>query len=73
MKTANTLIAAARRASGLTAEKAAEICKITRPTYISRESHIDDFRLVELVNLYKNLNEPGKKLIRDAMIDLFFS
>lgn len=62
----------ARRASGLTLESAASACGITRQTYQLREKRAEDFHLGELVKLKDSMNESGRKLLRDALYDLFF-
>ena len=64
--------AAARRASNLSLEDAAKLCGIAaRQTYASRESRPGDFKLSELTSLYRNLNGPGKKILREAVTSLF--
>ena len=63
--------AAARRASKLSLEEAAELCGMVRQTYASRESRPSDFKLGELVAIYGNLNDPGKRILRDAIGSLF--
>lgn len=64
---------AARRASGISQEKAASICGISRPTYSLRESNPGEYRLSDLVGLYEQMNEPGRKLLRDAVGSLFLA
>ena len=62
---------AARRASNLSLDDAAELCGMVRQTYASRESRPSDFKLGELVAIYGNLNDPGKRIMRDAIGSLF--
>lgn len=61
--TASSLFAAARRASGLSAEQACRICGVSRPTYNSREKEPEQFRLCELQALYAELDETGRELL----------
>ena len=64
--------AAARRASNLSLDEAAEMCGMAaRQTYASRESRPGDFKLSELTSLYRNLNGPGRKILREAVTSLF--
>lgn len=63
--------ASARRAAGISLEKAASICGVTRPTYTLREQNPGDYHLSDLVGLYEHMNEPGRKLLRDAVRSLF--
>lgn len=63
--------AAARRASGLTVERAAQVCDVSRPTYTSRERYPLDFRLSELSTLYDALDDIGKKLLLEAVESTF--
>lgn len=62
----------ARRASGLTLEAAASACGITRQTYQLREKRAGDFHLSELVKLKDSMNDSGRKLLQDALYELFF-
>lgn len=68
----STKFYAARRASGLTLDDAANACGISRPSYISRESAPGTFRLEEVHNLYECMNEDGRLLVREGLKDLFF-
>lgn len=63
--------AAARRASNLTVENAAAICGISVPTYIDRERNPLMFRLHEVKSLYGGMTDTAKKIMRDAMGDIF--
>lgn len=62
---------AARRASGLTIDKAAVACGVSRPTYNAREHNPLDFRLGELVKLNGALDDTGKRLLREAIESVF--
>ena len=55
--------AAARRASGLTIDEAAEACGVSRPTYNSRERNPMGFRMEELRRLHASLDEVGRELL----------
>lgn len=63
--------AAARRASNLSLEKAAELCGLARQTYANREERPGDFRLSELINVYAYMNEPGRRILRDSIGSIF--
>lgn len=63
--------AAARRASGLTIEKAADMCGVSVPTYIDRERNPLMFRLHEIRSLYGGMTETAKSIMRDAVGDIF--
>jgi transcriptional regulator with XRE-family HTH domain len=63
----------ARRASGISLEKAASICGVSRPTYTLRETNPGEYHLSDLVGLYEQMNEPGRKLLRDAVGSLFLA
>lgn len=63
--------AAARRASGLTQDNAASICGVSRPTYALREGNPAEFRLGDLAVLYRAMNKPGRKLLREGIMSLF--
>ncbi len=65
------MFGAARRASGLTVEKAAAACGVSRPTYNERENCPLDFRLSELVSLYGSLSDIGKELLLKAVNSAF--
>jgi transcriptional regulator with XRE-family HTH domain len=68
----STKFAAARKASGLTLESAASACGITRQTYQLREKRAGDFHLSELLGLRDAMDDSGRKLLQDALYDLFF-
>lgn len=63
--------AAARRASDLTIEKAAEICGVSVPTYIDRERNPLMFRLHEVKSLYGGMTETARSIMREAVGDIF--
>ena len=63
---------AARRASGLTLDDAANSCGITRQTYVLREKQPTELRLNELHGLYSALDENGRGLLKDAVNGIFF-
>lgn len=65
------LFGAARRASGLTVEKAASACGVSRPTFNERERNPLDYRLGELELLYGSLDEIGKDLLVRAVNSVF--
>lgn len=61
--TAASFFGAARRASGLTIDEAAEAFGVSRPTYNSRERDPIGFRLEELRRLHASLDEVGRELL----------
>ncbi len=65
------MFAAARRASNVSVEDAANACNISRATYQQRELHPTDFRVNELLKLKGVLTPVGRKLLYDG-IALFF-
>ena len=63
---------AARRASFMTQDEAASICGMkARQTFALREESPRDMTLGNLADLYKGMNEHGRKLLRDAVVALF--
>lgn len=62
------LFGAARRASGLTVERAAASCGITRPTYNARERDPVEFRLSELSALYADLDAEGRSMLERGVM-----
>ena len=63
---------AARRASFMTQDAAAEVCGIkARQTFALREDNPRDMTLGNLVDIYEAMNDPGKRLLRDAITALF--
>lgn len=65
------MIAAARRASKVTLEDAANACGLSRVTYQQRELHPDQFRISELVNLYSCLTQLGKRILVEGITNFF--
>lgn len=64
--------AAARGASGMTFEQitlSSGSKSIT--TYINHENEPGEFRLKEIAGIYAAMNEPGKKLLKEAVSDIF--
>ena len=66
--TASSLFAAARRASGLSAEQACRACGVSRPTLVSRERDPGQFRLCELQALYAELDDTGRELLMRGVV-----
>lgn len=63
---------AARRASFMTQDAAAETCGIkARQTFALREDNPRDMTLGNLVDIYAAMNDSGKRLLRDAITSLF--
>ncbi|MGR1082662.1 helix-turn-helix domain-containing protein [Olegusella massiliensis] len=62
---------AARRASGITQAKAAEMCGLSKPTYCLRENNPEEFRLAELKDLYAHMNTRGRMLLKEGIGSLF--
>lgn len=61
------LFSAARRASGLTASKAAMVCGLSRPTFAAREAQPGGFRLDELRAMAAEMDETGRELLLRAI------
>lgn len=62
---------AARKASGMTLDKASELAGISKPTYVGREKHPEQFRLCELSSVYNELTPTAKPIMHDAIMDIF--
>ena len=62
---------AARKASGLSSEKAATICRIAKPTYLERERNPSTWRLGELDLLYREMSDVAKPILLEAVNDIF--
>ena len=62
---------AARKASGLSSEKAATICHIAKPTYLERERYPSTWRLGELDLLYREMSDVAKPILLEAVNDIF--
>lgn len=58
---------AARKASDLSLDKAAEFCDVSKPTYVQREQMPGDYRLSELHGLYAGMTETAKPILMDAI------
>lgn len=71
MGISNEKFIAARRASGMSIENAATSADMSKPCYISREKHPEQFRLCELVGLYEGMTDTAKPILRDAVQDIF--
>ncbi len=65
------MIAAARRASKITIEDAADACGLSRVTYQQRELHPDQFRISELVSLHGCLTPLGKRILVEGIENFF--
>ena len=64
--------AAARRASAMTQDEAAQICEMkARQTFALREDNPRDFTLGNLVDMYAAMNDSGRKLLGDFVRSLF--
>ena len=66
-------IAAARRASKMTVEYAAELAGITAPTLVAREKQPGQWRLCELRGVYKGLDDTGRELLMSGIDEFFLS
>lgn len=62
------LFGAARRAAGLTVERACAVCGVSRPTYNERERNPDTYRLGELSSLYADLDGEGRAILERAVL-----
>lgn len=63
---------AARRASFMTQDSAAEVCGIkARQTFALREDNPRDMTLGNLVDIYESMNDQGRLLLREAVAALF--
>ena len=70
MDASASLFAAARRASGVTIDRAAEVCGVSRPTVVSRERDPSQYRLGELASLYVELDETGRELLMRGVVGM---
>ena len=68
MDASTSLFAAARRASGVTIDRAAEVCGVSRPTVVSRERDPGQYRLCELASLYAELDATGRELLMRGVV-----
>lgn len=62
---------AARKASDMSLDKAAELAKLSKPSYMSREKTPMNFRLSELEGVYKGLSDTAKPIFVSAINDIF--
>lgn len=61
----------ARRASGLSVEAASRAADISPGAYRVREDDPGFFRLRELAGVYASMNDTGKRLMHEALDDIF--
>ena len=61
----------ARRASCMSSEQAASIIEAANSTYAVREDRPGSFRLCELKALYDAMSDTGKRLLKEAVDDIF--
>mgnify|MGYP004516084265 CR=1 FL=1 len=66
-------IAAARRASKMTVEHAADLAGITAQTLVAREKNPGQWRLCELAGIYEGLDSTGKELFRSGINEIFLT
>ena len=62
---------AARRAAGISLEKAAEVVELSKQGYINREKAPEQFRICELEKLYDALSETAKPILQEAVEEIF--
>ncbi|MBX9032639.1 hypothetical protein [Gordonibacter massiliensis (ex Traore et al. 2017)] len=62
---------AARKASGLSLESAAEKAEMSKQGYVNREKRPEQFRLCELAKVYEALSDTAKPILKDAVSDIF--
>lgn len=58
---------AARKASDMTLNVAADVCGVSKPTYVQHEGEPSDFRLSELRGLYSGMSETARPILLDAV------
>lgn len=64
--------AAARRASGMTYEQITKAAGLkSTSTYAAREDGPSQFRLGELIGMYSCMNSDAKRILREAVEDIF--
>lgn len=73
MTVSNEKFIAARKASSLSLEIAAEKADLSKQCYINREKHPEQFRLCELTGVYEALTDTSKAILREAVSDIFLS
>ena len=71
MSIPNEKFVAARKASGLSLEDASELADVSKPCYIGREKHPEQFRLCELLGVYRGMTDTAKPIMRDAVQEIF--
>ena len=71
MTIAKDKFVAARKASGLTLDKASELVGLSTQGYINREKEPCHFRLCELESLYGGMTETARPILREAVMDIF--
>lgn len=67
----NNKFRAARNASGMTLDTAAELAHLSKQGYVNREKMPETFRLYELRDLYKGLSDTAKPILVSAVSDIF--
>lgn len=68
---ADNVFKAARKASDMTISQAADAAGLAAVTYPMRENEPGNFRLKELGGLYNSMNEIGKGILKDAVVNFF--
>lgn len=71
MSIENEKFVAARKAAGMSLEAASEKAKLSKQCYINREKHPEQFRLCELVGVYRSLSDTAKPILRSAVEEIF--
>ena len=65
------LVKAARVASGMTQQQAADLLDVSLPTYIAREKVPTAFTLDEIVRLYSAFSSDGRKVLVEFVQGIF--
>ena len=65
------LVKAARVASGMTQQQAADLLDVSLPTYIAREKVPTAFTLGEIVRLYSAFSSDGRKVLVEFLQGIF--
>lgn len=71
MSISNEKFIAARRASGMSIDNAAALADMSKQCYIGREKHPEQFRLCEILEIYKGMTDTAKPILRDAVQEIF--
>lgn len=58
---------AARKASDMTLNAAAEACGVSKPTYAQHEQEPKDFRLSEIRGLYSSASDTAKPILLEGV------